>query len=108
MREEISDMLRREVNDPRLERFISVTRVEILPDLSEARAYVSVVGSPEEKKDTLRAFESAAGFFRRELSHRIKIKQMPQLSFVVDESIEKGERILDLIDRVHTDTGKGA
>lgn len=76
----------------------------ISPDLKLARVFVSVVGSEAEKKETLRGFEAAAGFFRARLSRRFDIRQMPELNFELDESIEGGERVLDLIDRVSVDT----
>lgn len=62
-----------------------------------------MVGSEAEKEDTLKGFEAAAGFFRTRLSRRLDIRQMPELTFELDESIEDGERVLDLINRVHPD-----
>jgi ribosome-binding factor A len=100
IRDEVSDLLQRGINDPRLARIISVTGVEISPDLREAKIMVSVIGSEEEKADTLRGFKAASGFFRRELAHRIGIRQFPDIFFDLDDSIERGERVLGLIETV--------
>lgn len=100
IRNEVSDMLQRGINDPRLERFISVTGVEISADLRDAKILVSVIGSEEEKADAMRGFKAASGFFRRELAHRIEIRQFPDIYFALDETIERGERVLNLIDQV--------
>ena len=86
-REEISQLLLREVKDPRLSGVISVTEVIITPDLRYAHIYVSMMGSEEGKKGIISGLESASGFMRRELAHRIQMRRIPELIFVRDDSI---------------------
>ena len=102
-RQEISELLQRQVKDPRLGNFIAVTEVSIAPDLKYARIFVSHMGSDEERRETLNALSAASGFFRRELAKRIRIRYIPELSFQWDDSIERGTHLLDLIDQVTSD-----
>lgn len=99
-RQEISDMLQRQVKDPRLGNFITVTEVSISADLRHAKIFVSHMGGAEEKQATLSALASASGFFRRELAGRIRIRFIPELSFHWDDSIEHGAHLLEMIDKV--------
>jgi ribosome-binding factor A len=112
LREELSDIIRREVKDPRIG-FMSVTRVEMSPDLRYARVYISVLGTEDERKETLTALRSAAGFIRHHLKPRLRMRQIPELEFRDDRSMEHAEQIaraLKEADRatVHpaTDTGQ--
>ena len=100
IREELSDLLLRDVRDPRLGGLISITRVEVTPDLSDARIYVSVMSPPAEQAAALRALNAAASFFHRELKQRIQIRRVPFLVFRLDTSIEEGAHVLALIDEV--------
>ncbi|MGD0115739.1 MAG: 30S ribosome-binding factor RbfA [Dehalococcoidia bacterium] len=99
-REEISDLLLRQVKDPRLTGFITITRVETSADLSHARVYVSVMGSEEDRNEAMRGLEAAASFLRREIGHRVSLRRAPELRFHRDDSIEQGARVLDLLDEV--------
>ena len=99
---EISALLEREVNDPRLITLISVTEVSLSPDLRHAKVFVSTLGNEINKEDMLAGFNKASGFLRRELASHLKLKYAPQLSFHYDDSIERGARLLDLIGRVNT------
>lgn len=99
-REEISELLRREVKDPRLSGVFSVAEVEVTPDLRYAHIYISIMGSEEEKKGVMSGLESASGFIRRELAHRLQMRRIPELIFVRDDSIEKGSRLLRIIDEL--------
>ncbi len=100
IRQEISDLLQRQVKDPRLGNFIAVTEVFTSPDLKYAKVFVSHIGSEEEKQKTLSVLASAASFFRRELGRRMKLRYTPELIFQWDDSIERGDRLLQLIDRL--------
>jgi len=100
IRQEISDLLQRQVKDPRLGDFIAVTEVVTSPDLKFAKVFVSRIGNEEEKQEVLSALASASGFFRRELAKRLKMRYTPELSFQWDDSIERGNRISQLIDEV--------
>jgi len=99
LREEISDLLRREVKDPRVGGLVTVTEVDVSPDLRQAKVYVSVLGTDEEKTSTFRALAAASRFLQRELRKRLTIRRVPELSFVADDSIERGARILELLQR---------
>ncbi len=100
IRQEISQLLQRQVNDPRLGSLITVTEVSTSADLKYARVFVSRIGSEEEKQETLSALASASGFFRRELAKHLKLRYIPVLSFQWDDSIERGDHLLQLIDKI--------
>jgi len=99
LRAEISDLILRQVKDPRLLGLISITQVKVTPDLSHARVFVSVLGSEEEQVGALKALRSARSFFRRELTHRIKARRTPELTFEWDDSLERGAHLLSLIEQ---------
>jgi len=94
--EELSDLIRTRMKDPRIG-FASITDVEISADLRHAKVFVSVLGAPEEQRATLQGLEHAAGFLRHELAQRLNIRYTPEILFRLDESIERGTRILQLI-----------
>jgi len=98
IRQEISELLQRQVKDPRLGNFIAVTEVSTSADLKYAKVFVSRLGSEEEKQETLSVLASASGFLRRELARRLKLRHIPVLSFQWDDSIERGDHLLRLID----------
>ena len=100
IRQEISELLQRQVKDPRLGNFIAVTEVSTSADLKYAKVFVSRMGGEEEKQETLSVLASASGFFRKELARRLKLRYTPELSFRWDDSIERGNRLLQLIDEV--------
>jgi ribosome-binding factor A len=100
---EISGLLEREVNDPRLSKLVSVTEVTLSPDLKYAKIFVSTLGSKINKEDLLAGFNNASGFLRKELAAHLRLKQIPQLSFHYDDSIERGARLLKLIGELSTD-----
>lgn len=94
IREEVSEILLRRVKDPRISSFIVITEVKLSKDLRYAHIYVSVYGSEEEKKQTMLGLESAKGFIRSELGKDLRIRFIPEIFFELDESLEKGDRIL--------------
>jgi ribosome-binding factor A len=100
IRKEISELLQREVNDPRLSSFVSVNEVDTSPDLKQARIYVSHLGSSQDKDVIMAALNAAAGYFRSELARSLKMRNTPVLEFRWDDSIERGAHILELIDQV--------
>jgi len=100
LRHEISELLKRQVKDPRLGTFIIVTEVSTSSDLKYAKIFVSCIASEEEKQETLSVLASASGFFRRELAKRLDLPRIPELNFQWDDSIERGDHLLQLIDRV--------
>ena len=103
IRQEISELLRRQVKDPRLGNLVAVTDVSTSPDLRHAKVSVSRIGSEEEKQETLSVLAAASGFFRNELAKRLRLRHIPELSFQWDDSIERGVHLLQLIDNVNPD-----
>lgn len=106
LRHEISDIIQRQVKDPRLGVFVSVTSVEVSSDLKFAKVFISCMGSESEKKETLKALTSAAGFIRHELGNRMQARRIPELAFRLDETIEKADRVLRLIDQISEEEKK--
>jgi ribosome-binding factor A len=96
---ELSELLRTRVKDPRVG-FASITHVEVSGDLRHAKVFVSVMGTPEEQKETMKGLRNANGFLRHELATRLVLRYMPELAFKLDTSIEEGARILALINQV--------
>ncbi len=103
LRGEISDLLRREVKDPRLGGLVTITEVDTSPDLRHAKVFVSVLGSEQEKASTFQALKAAAHFLQRELRKRLTIRRTPELVFLSDDSMEHGARILDLLEQARED-----
>ncbi|HLY14213.1 MAG TPA: 30S ribosome-binding factor RbfA [Candidatus Limnocylindrales bacterium] len=99
LRQEIGGLLSREVKDPRIG-FATVTKVETTADLAHARVWVSVIGSPAERTETVRALEHAMPFVRHELGSRLRLRRIPNLHIRLDESAETGTRVLHLIEEL--------
>lgn len=98
LRQEISDILRHHVKDPRLGLLFSVTAVQVTADLRHARVHVSIMASEPEKESAFRALEAARPFVRHELRTRLtSLRFTPELSFFRDDSIERGARLSALI-----------
>ena len=95
---EIADLLRHEVRDPRVG-MVTLTSVDVAPDLSHAKVFFTLLNS-EKRDETTRALQRAAGFLRSQLSHRMSMYTTPELRFVYDESVERGDRLSQLIDSV--------
>ena len=100
IQEEISELLQRQVNDPRLGGFVTVTGVSTSSDLRHAKVFISIMGGEEEKGDAMEALAKASGFLRKELGMRLRLRYNPELSFHRDDSIEHGSHILELINQV--------
>ncbi|RJE86795.1 30S ribosome-binding factor RbfA [Paenibacillus sp. 1011MAR3C5] len=100
IKKELSQIIQMELKDPRIG-FITVTGVETTSDLSQARIYLSVLGSDEQKEATLKALASATGYLRSELGKRMKLRHTPELLFKFDSSIEYGSRIESLLDDIN-------
>jgi ribosome-binding factor A len=101
IREELADLLRREMRDPRLSALISITDVETTPDLNTAKVYFSVLGSDEEATAALQALRHAAGYLRRELGTRLRVRHIPTLDFRLDPSLARGARVLQLLNEMN-------
>jgi len=93
-------LLREQVNDPRLNSLISITRVITSTDLRHTKIFISSFGDNVNKKEILEGFNAASGFLRSQLAARLQLKYMPELSFQFDDSIERAAKVLRLIDEV--------
>lgn len=100
IRQEISELLQRQVKDPRLGGFVTVTQVSTSPDLRHAKIFISIMGNEDEKEEALEAFAVASGFLRRELGARLRLRRSPELSFHYDDSIDRGTHVLQLISQI--------
>ncbi|HBY32615.1 MAG TPA: 30S ribosome-binding factor RbfA [Clostridiales bacterium] len=95
----ISQLLLTEVKDPRIPMMTSVMEVRMSSDLTHATVFLSVYGSQQEKRECMEAVNRASGFIRSQIAKRIKLRVAPELHFKLDESIEKGMDLMNLIDR---------
>jgi ribosome-binding factor A len=93
----LSEVIRNELKDPRVAGLPSITRVELTADARIAKVYVSVMGSEDERRATFQALEHATGFLRTRLGEEMTIRHVPELHFVLDRSIERGDRVLALL-----------
>jgi ribosome-binding factor A len=99
-REEIAKMIGGQLKDPRIG-FVTVTRVEVGADLRQAKVFVGVLGTPAEREKTLVGLRQAAGFMRRSLGQKLRLRHTPELTFVYDEGLEAHDRIARLLAEVH-------
>ncbi len=100
MRREVAEILQRRIRDPRVSAMVSVTDVEVTQDLSFAKIYVSVMGKPEDAEASLQALAHAVGFVRHELGERMELREVPELRFIHDTSLERGARVEELLKRI--------
>lgn len=105
IRAEISDLIQKELKDPRLSGLITVTRVSTSPDLHYAKVYVSVLGAEKDQKAVLVALASASGFLRKEISRRLRLRITPEFSFHYDDTIDQASHVIQLINEVVGETG---
>ena len=100
---ELSTIIHGEIKDPRIHPMTSVTAVEVAPDLKTCKAYISVLGDKKAQEDTIKGLQSAEGYIRRELARTVNMRNTPQITFIVDQSIEYGVRMSKKIDDVTRD-----
>lgn len=101
---ELSEIVRMEIKDPRVSAAMtSIVAVEVTPDLKYCKAYISVLGNDDVARNALAGLKSAVGYIRRELARRINLRNTPEISFVLDQSIEYGVNMSKLIDEVTRD-----
>lgn len=106
LREELADLILREVKDPRVGHgLVSVTEVQSSPDLRHATVFISHLGDDAERDDVLRGLQQAAHFLHNELLRRLKMRNVPELHFRFDPSIERGARLASLIHQVSEQRG---
>ena len=100
MLKELSNIIRNEIKDPRIHLMTSVTAVAVAPDLKTCKAYISVLGEEKAKEDTMAGLRSAEGYIRRQLARNMNLRNTPEITFLLDESIEYGVNMSKLIDEV--------
>ncbi len=98
---ELSNIIRSEIKDPRVNPMTSVVAAEVSPDLKYCKAYISVLGDEESRAATLEGLNSAKGHIRRQLAHTINLRNTPELTFIMDQSIEYGVNMSKRIDEVN-------
>ncbi len=98
LRHELAQLISRDLKDPRLSGIVSVTLVETTNDLKKARVSISVMGSPRVQETAMNGIVSASGYMRHELGKRLSLRQVPDLSFVLDHSLDQAEQIYQLLD----------
>ena len=100
VQKELSTIIRNEIKDPRIHPMTSVMAVEVAPDLKTCKAYISVLGEKEAKEATIKGLKSAEGYIRRQLARNLNLRNTPEIRFILDESIEYGVNMSELIDDV--------
>lgn len=101
VRRSLSDIIQNRIKDPRIPMMTSVSHVDVTGDLSYAKVYISVLGTNEERNNAIKGLESAKGFIKKELGRDVKLRAMPELLFINDDSIERGLEMSHLIDEVN-------
>jgi ribosome-binding factor A len=104
IRAELGDLLTRHVKDPGIG-FVTVTWVKVSADLQAARVYYTSLGDDRARRDTARALQRALPFLRHEIAGRLRLRRAPELTFTYDESIERGERIEQLLEEIRATSG---
>lgn len=102
LRAELAELLRREVHDPGIG-FVTLTRVSVTPDLQVARVFYTVLGGETERRTTARALQRAASFLRRHIGSRLRLRRVPELTFVYDDSIAGQDRIEQILKELHAE-----
>ena len=97
---ELSNIIRGEIKDPRINPMTSVVTVEVAPDLKTAKAYISVLGDEKSQADTLAGLKSAQGFIKVKLAKRINLRNTPDITFIMDQSIEYGVKMSHKIEEL--------
>lgn len=100
VRKELSEIIRDDLKDPRISAMVSITKVDVTKDLRYAKVYVSIFGKEEEKESTLTALKNSAGFLRKEIGSRINLRYTPQIIIELDNSIEHGMHIDELLHKI--------
>lgn len=100
IKRELSNMIRCDLEDERIAGIVSVTDVECAPDCRAARVFISVFGKPEVQESTMAALNERVGYIRGELCRRLKLRFAPELQFKLDDSLERGAKVSDLINKI--------
>ncbi len=100
LKEVLSEVIRKDVRNPKVHEFVSISKVDITKDLHYAKVYISVIAEESEKQETLKALQSAAGFIGCIASKKVVMRYFPHLTFIIDDSVEKHMRINSLLEQI--------
>jgi ribosome-binding factor A len=100
IRAEVAEIITLELKDPRIG-FVTVTRVEVSPDFHAARVWVSVLGEEETQQGTLAGLSSASGYLRREIGHRLRLRRVPELTFILDHGVQDALKVESLLQKLN-------
>jgi ribosome-binding factor A len=100
IRGEIGQLLARDVHDPGIG-FVTITRVQVTADLQQARVFYTALGDEKARRQSARALERAAPFLRRQIGHRLRLRRVPELTFLFDESIAGQDRVEQILNELH-------
>lgn len=103
VKKEVSEIIQNGLRDPRISGMISVTKVSVTNDLRYAKIYVSVLGNDDDRKNVMEGLKNASGFIRKEVGQRIKLRYTPEMIFEVDDSIEYGIKISNILKDISKD-----
>ena len=102
IRAELADLLVREVHDPGIG-FLTIVHVKVSPDLLQARVFYTTIGDDKARKESAKALTRATPFLRRQIGKRLRLKHVPELAFLFDDSIEKNDRIERILQELNTE-----
>jgi len=100
IKRELAEMIRKDIKDQRVAGIVSITDVECTSDLRNAKVFISVFGEPEQRESTMAALNDEVGRLRGELCRRLSLRFAPELTFRLDDSLERGARVSDLLGKI--------
>ncbi len=100
LREEVARLVSGELRDPRLRSLVTVSHISLTDDLQHATLHVTILGEEQDLEDVIAGLNSATSYLRREVGRRLRLKRTPELRFVLDSSIDEGDRVLALLDGI--------
>lgn len=106
LKEVIAEVVMRDVHNPKVSTLVTIKKVDITKDLHHAKVYISLVGSNSEKRQTLKALQSAAGFISTQAAKKVVMRYFPQLTFHLDDTLEDELRIHNLLEKIHDEQAK--
>ena len=106
IKRELSYIIRDGIKDPRVDKLLTIIDVDTTNDLKYCKVYISAIGNDEKKKENILGLKNAMGFIRKELAHRLNLRNTPELKFLLDDSIEYSIHMNQLLKEINTLDGK--
>lgn len=106
LKEVIAEVVMHDVRNPKVHALVTIKKVEITKDLHYAKVFISLVGSPQEKEQTLQALQSASGFISLQASKKVVMRYFPTLTFFLDDSLENELRVHNLLEKIHNEQSR--